>query len=83
LSIAQADEREMPETQGYQKRRRPGGGESRPRGKSFMPKRIDARFCSAACKQKAYRKRKPVAEPEWSLGEPAPMPSRCRAAKAA
>jgi hypothetical protein len=27
-------------------------------GKSFKPKRSDAFFCSAACKQKAYRRRR-------------------------
>jgi hypothetical protein len=26
-------------------------------GQSFMPKRTDSRYCSAACKQKAYRQR--------------------------
>jgi hypothetical protein len=26
-------------------------------GVSFMPKRNDARYCSAACKQKAFRRR--------------------------
>ena len=31
-------------------------------GKSFMPKRSDAKFCSAACKQRAYHHRiKPTA----------------------
>jgi hypothetical protein len=29
-----------------------------PCGKTFTPKRSDALFCSAACKQKAYRRRR-------------------------
>ena len=31
--------------------------------KSFTPKRTDSRYCSAACKQKAYRRRANVSRP--------------------
>jgi hypothetical protein len=29
-------------------------------GKSFKPSRVDARYCSSACRQKAYRRRLPA-----------------------
>jgi hypothetical protein len=36
-----------------------------PCGKTFKPKRSDALFCSAACKQKAYRRRR-GADLDWN-----------------
>jgi hypothetical protein len=37
--------------------RRRGGQWCRTCGQTFSPKRIDALFCSAACRQRAYRRR--------------------------
>jgi hypothetical protein len=36
-------------------------------GETFEPGRADAKFCSAACKQKAYRRR--VTDNKWGVGD--------------
>jgi hypothetical protein len=49
-----------------------GKGASRPRceacGMDFMPRRVDARYCSPLCRQRAHRRRDGVEEPQRRRG---------------